>query len=47
MVKTRISATVDKNTEKLLKDIMKKGRYRNKSHAIEEAIRLLFEEKKK
>jgi len=40
-MKTRVSATIDEKTEKLLDYIMKEGRYRNKSHAIEDAIALL------
>jgi len=45
MVKERISATVDKDTVKLIDKILTKGKYRNKSHVIEEAIELLAEEK--
>jgi len=40
-VKERISATVDRETIKLIRDILAKGKYRNKSHIIEEAIKLL------
>lgn len=48
MVKERISATVDKKTVKLINHILSKseGKYRNKSHIIEEAIELLSEEEK-
>ena len=46
-MKKRISATIDSATEKLLDDIMVSGRYRNKSHAIEEVIRIFWEEKLK
>lgn len=42
-MKVRISATIDEKTEKILDSIMKDGRYRNKSHAIEDAIELLKE----
>jgi Arc/MetJ-type ribon-helix-helix transcriptional regulator len=42
-VKARISATVDTQTEKIIEDFLKKGKYRNKSHVIEEAIKLLKE----
>ena len=42
-MKERISATIDKKTIKIIKDILKKGKYRNKSHLIEEAIKLLKE----
>ncbi|MEK6859086.1 MAG: ribbon-helix-helix domain-containing protein [Nanoarchaeota archaeon] len=44
-MKERISATIDPSTSKSLERIMKEGRYRNKSHAIEEALKF-FEEKK-
>ena len=42
-MKTRISATVDEETLKIIKKILKKKKYRNKSHVIEEAISLLGE----
>lgn len=42
-MKIRISATIDEKTEKILDSIMKKGKYRNKSHAIEKAIEMLVE----
>ncbi len=38
MTKERISATVDEETIKILDKILKKGKYRNKSHLIEAAI---------
>lgn len=44
-MKIRISATVDKETEKIIEEFLKKGKYRNKSHVIEEAIKLLKEKK--
>ena len=40
-MKERVSATVDKATSKSIEEILKKGKYRNKSHVIEEAIKLL------
>ena len=40
-MKQRISATVDKETIILIKKILKKGKHRNKSHVIEEAIKIL------
>ena len=43
-MKTRISATVDEETSKIIDDILKKGEFRNKSHVIEKAIKLLKEE---
>jgi Arc/MetJ-type ribon-helix-helix transcriptional regulator len=44
MHKERISATVDKETIKRIEKILKNGNYRNKSHVIESAIKLLEEE---
>lgn len=38
-MKKRISATIDEKTEKILESLLKKGRFRNKSHVIEEAIK--------
>ena len=40
-MKKRVSATVDEKTEKDIERILKEGNYRNKSHIIEEAIKLL------
>jgi Arc/MetJ-type ribon-helix-helix transcriptional regulator len=37
-MKERISATVDEKTTKIIDSILKKGKYRNKSHLIEKAI---------
>lgn len=45
-MKERISATVDKETVDLIKKFLKEGKYRNKSHVIEEAIKLLRGKKK-
>ena len=42
-MKKRISATVDEKTIEIIKRILKKGKYRNKSHLIEEAIKLFGE----
>jgi Arc/MetJ-type ribon-helix-helix transcriptional regulator len=44
-MKERISATVDSETIKLIDSILKKGKFRNKSHVIEAAIEKLAEEK--
>ena len=44
MVKERISATVDGETIKSIDFILKKGKFRNKSHVIEAAIELLAKE---
>ncbi len=40
-MKSRISATVDDSTVEILKELVKKKKYRNCSHAIETAIELL------
>jgi Arc/MetJ-type ribon-helix-helix transcriptional regulator len=45
-MKERISATVDKGTIKEIEGLLEKGRYRNKSHIIEEAVKLLMEKEK-
>jgi len=42
-MKERVSATIDEKTSKIIDEVMKKGKYRNKSHIIEEAIKLLRE----
>lgn len=42
-MKKRVSATIDPETERVLDEIMKNSNYRNYSHAIEEAIKLLGE----
>lgn len=44
-MKERISASIEPETSKALETIMKSGRYRNKSHAIEEALKFFKEEK--
>lgn len=38
MVKKRISASVDGETVRIINRILKNGKYRNKSHVIEDAI---------
>ena len=45
-MKVRVSATIDKGTEDIIEFLMKTGKFRNKSHVIEEAIEKLAEEKK-
>ena len=40
-MKERASFTFDKKTLDLLERISKQGKYRNKSHIVEEAIKLL------
>lgn len=49
-MKERISATVDRGTIEILKELVKKKKYRNYSHVIEAAIESLkkaSEEEKK
>jgi Arc/MetJ-type ribon-helix-helix transcriptional regulator len=43
MTKERISATIDKDTLKVIDELMQNSKYRNKSHVIETAICLLKE----
>jgi metal-responsive CopG/Arc/MetJ family transcriptional regulator len=38
MAKERISVTIDEKTNKILDDLLKNRRFRNKSHLVEEAI---------
>jgi Arc/MetJ-type ribon-helix-helix transcriptional regulator len=40
-MKTRISATVDKEVIEIIDSLLKNRKYRNKSHVIETAIFLL------
>lgn len=42
-MKERVSATIDKETKKLIEKILKKGNYRNISHLIETAIKKMAE----
>tara|TARA_Y100000310_G_scaffold344857_1_gene460045 strand:- start:3998 stop:4153 length:156 start_codon:yes stop_codon:yes gene_type:complete len=46
-MKFRISATVDKKTLHILKDLVRDGTFRNKSHAIEKALEFLDKHAKK
>ena len=43
-MKIRISATIDKETKKIIDEKLKEGNYRNKSHVIEEAIKQTIQE---
>lgn len=47
MPKKRISATVERETILKIKEILRKGNFRNKSHVIEAAIEKLAEEGEK
>jgi len=40
-MKERASFTFDKKTLKIIDELIKSGKYRNRSHAVEEAIKLL------
>lgn len=42
-MKSRISATIDERTEKLIEDILRNSDFRNKSHVIEKAIEHFWE----
>lgn len=42
-MKERISATVEKETISIIDSMLKDGKYRNKSHVIEKAVKLLRE----
>ena len=46
-MKARVSATIDKKTLEIIKEFLKIGKYRNKSHIIEEAIKLLKDKSRK
>ncbi len=43
-MKERASFTFDKKTINILDKLSKKGKFRNKSHIVEEAIKLLDKE---
>lgn len=42
-MKVRISATIDDSNDKILDKILEKGRHRNKSHIIDDAIKFYWE----
>lgn len=46
-MKERVSATIDPETRKSIEKVMKSGRYRNISHLIEDAIKVLREKYEK
>jgi len=46
-LKERISATIDKETLKIIERLLESGKYRNKSHVIEKAIEILEKEEAK
>ena len=45
-MKTRISATIDPRLDKELDNILKRGKHRNKSHIIEDALNRFIDEVK-
>ena len=45
-MKERASFTCDKETLEILDKLVKSGRYRNRSHALEEAAKLLRDKEK-
>ncbi len=46
MSKERVSATISKETSKMLKELLDGDEYRNQSHIIEKAIKLFWEVKR-
>ena len=46
-MKERASFTFDKKTIAIIDKLAKQGKYRNKSHIVEEAIKLLEKEEEK
>ena len=46
MVKIRVSATIDPETNEIIEKMLRKGIYRNKSHVLEEAIKSFAKEVK-
>lgn len=45
-MKTRISATIDKETLRIIQKLIREKNYRNKSHVIEDAVQKLKKEGK-
>ncbi len=43
-MKERISVTVDKRTVRILDSLLKKRKFRNRSHLVESAVELLEKE---
>ena len=46
-MKVRVSATIDEETAKIIEVLVQERKFRNKSHVIEEAVRILHEKNKK
>ena len=44
-MKVRISATINEETNENLEKILKRGKHRNKSHIVEDAINYYIKEK--
>lgn len=38
-MKVRISVTIDEKTQRVVESLLKRGKYRNRSHAVEELIK--------
>ncbi|MBR9705065.1 hypothetical protein GOV12_06650 [Candidatus Pacearchaeota archaeon] len=45
-MKERASFTFDKETIEMLDELINSGKYRNKSHVVEDAVKKLFKESK-
>ncbi len=45
-MKERLSFTLDKKSVEILEDLLKKVKYRNRSHIVEVALRALHEQEK-
>lgn len=45
-MKTKLSVTIETGTIRLLEDLIKDGRFRNKSHVIEYSLNKLLKEQK-
>lgn len=45
-MKQKLSITIEKDTIKLIEDIIKEGRFRNKSHIVEYSINKFLREEK-
>jgi len=45
-MKERASFTCEKETLRILDELVKSGKFRNRSHAVEEAVKMLKEKEK-
>ena len=46
-MKERLSFTLDKESVRILEELLKRVKYRNRSHIVEVALQLLHEEEQK